>query len=184
MLDGAGYAPVRTFYEMVRPTLDGIPDAPLPDGTELRAVLPQHYREIWRSVDETSKDEWGYEPADEEGYQEWLSHPHFQPDLWQIAWDTATNAVAGHLLTFIDHADNAERQRKRGLTEGLGVEQPWRRRGLARALVSRSLQAQAAAGMTESALNADSDNSGKVIALYQSAGFHVTERSTVYRKPL
>ena len=32
MLEQAAYQPIRHFYEMVRPTLDDIPDFPLPDG--------------------------------------------------------------------------------------------------------------------------------------------------------
>lgn len=42
-----GYQPVRHFWEMERPTLDGIPDFPLPEGLEVRPVLPEHYRAIW-----------------------------------------------------------------------------------------------------------------------------------------
>jgi hypothetical protein len=39
-----GFLPVRTFYTMVRPTLDDLADAPLPDGIENRDVRPEHLR--------------------------------------------------------------------------------------------------------------------------------------------
>jgi mycothiol synthase len=184
MLERAGYQPARYFYEMVRPTLDDIPDVPLPAGLELRPVSPDHYRAIWKSVDETSQDEWGYTQLMEDDYQQWLTHPHFQPPLWQIAWDTATGQVAGHVLTFIDHEENRQLNHKRGYTEGIGVDRAWRRRGLARALIVRSLQAQKAAGMSESALAADSDSLNGVTRLYESCGFQVVSRNTIYRKPL
>lgn len=184
LLERSGYQPARYFYEMVRPTLDDILKSPLPAGVEIRPASPEQYTAIWKSVDEASQDEWGYQKLSEEDYQEWLTSPHFQPNLWQVAWDIATNQVVGHVLTFIHHEENKQFKRKRGFTEGIGVDRSWRRRGVARALISRSLQAQKAAGMTESALAADSDSSSGVIRLYESCGFQIVKRDTIYRKPM
>lgn len=184
MLERSAYQPIRYFYEMVRPALDVIFELPLPDGLEIWPVTPDHYGAIWKSVDETSQEEWGYKEPTDEDYQEWLTDPHFQPCLWQVAWDIAANQVVGHVLTFIDDDENKQFNRKRGYTEGVGVAQSWRRRGLARALISRSLQAQKAAGMTESALVADSDSTSGVIRLYESCGFQVVKCDTIYRKAL
>jgi len=184
MLERSGYQPARYFYEMVRPTLDDILESPLPAGIEIRPVSPEQYPAIWKAVDEASQDEWGYQKPSEEDYQEWLTSPHFQPNLWQVAWDIATNQVVGHVLTFIHHEENKQFKRKRGYTEGIGVDRSWRRRGLARALISRSLKAQIAAGMTESALAADSDSTSGVTHLYESCGFQIVKRDTIYRKPM
>jgi mycothiol synthase len=184
MLERSAYQPARHFFDMVRPTLDGILEFPLPDGSEIRPVNPDHYRAIWKSVDETSQDEWGYKELTDGDYQEWLTSPHFQPHLWQVAWDIATNQVVGHVLTFIDNDENKQFNRKRGYTEGIGVDRSWRRRGLARALISRSLQAQRVAGMTESALAADSDSTSGVTRLYESCGFQTVKCNTIYRKPM
>ncbi len=184
MLKRSGYQPMRYFYEMVRPTLDDIPEFLLPDGLEMRPVNPDHYRAIWKSVDETSQDEWGYKKPTDDDYQEWMTNPHFQPNLWQVAWDTATNQVVGHVLTFIDDHENEQFNRKRGYTEGIGVDRSWRRRGLARAMISRSLQAQKAVGMTESALAADGDSPNGVTRLYESCDFQIVKCNTIYRKPM
>lgn len=183
MLQHAGYQPIRYFYEMVRPNLDHIIEFPLPANLEIRTVLPEHYPALWKSAVETSKDEWGYTEPTGSDYQEWLTSSHFQPHLWQVAWDVIHNQIVGHVLTFIDDDENKQRNRKRGYTEGVGVDQNWRRRGVARALISRSLQAQKAAGMTESALVADSDSTSNVIKLYESCGFQIVKRDTIYRKP-
>ncbi len=182
MLQRAGYQPIRYFYEMVRPTLDDIVEFPLPEGLEVRPVIPEQYPDLWKNTVETSKDEWGYSEPSEDDYQEWLVSPHFQPHLWQVAWDVATNQVVGSVLTFIDEGENKQRGRKRGYTEGIGVDRSWRRRGVARALISRSLQAQKAAGMTESALVADTDSSSNVVSLYESCGFQIVKRDAIYRK--
>ena len=182
MLERAGYQPTRYFYEMVRPTMNDIVEFPLPDGLEIRPVSPEHYHALWKSVDDISKDEWGYTEPTDNDYQEWLTSPHFQPYLWQVAWDIIDNQIVGHVLTFIDDDENKQLNRKRGYTEGIGVERNWRRRGVARALISRSLQAQKDAGMTESALVADSDSTSNVIRLYESCGFQIVKRDTIYRK--
>lgn len=182
MLLRAGYQPIRHFYEMVRPSLNDIVEFSLPDGLEIRPVHPDHYPALWKSIDDTSKEEWGYTEPTENDYQEWLTSPHFQPHLWQVAWDVFNNQIVGHVLTFIDHDENKQLNRKRGYTEGIGVDPNWRRRGVARALISRSLLAQNAAGMTESALVADSDSTSKVIRLYERCGFQIVQRDTIYRK--
>jgi GNAT superfamily N-acetyltransferase len=184
LLERAGYQVTRYYYLMVRPTLDDISILPLPDGLEVRPVLPDHYRPIWNLVDETSQDEWGYQQTTEADYQEWLESPQFQPDLWQIAWDTLTDQPVGTVLTYIYFDENRQFNRLRGYTEGIGVRRAWRRRGVARALIGRSLLAQKAAGMTESALVADSDSQSNVTQLYQGCGFQIVKRDTIYRKPL
>ena len=47
LLLSAGYEEVRYGFAMRRPTLDDIPDAPLPDGLEIRDVVPGDVRRIW-----------------------------------------------------------------------------------------------------------------------------------------
>jgi GNAT superfamily N-acetyltransferase len=185
MLEHEGYHPVRYGWEMVRPTLDDLPDFPLPEGLEVRPVLPEHYRAIWDAATEAFRDHWGFAQPSEEDYQAWLKDKTiFQPHLWQIAWEVATNQVVGQVRTFIDHAQNEKYSRKRGFTEFISVRRPWRRRGLARALIARSLKAQKQQGMTESALGVDSENISGATRVYEDCGFRVAKRSTVYRKPL
>jgi len=184
LLEHFGYQPIRYFYQMVRPNLEDIPEHPLPGGLEIRPVMEKDYRAIWKQVDETSQGEWGYSEPTEDSYQEWLEHPHFQPNLWQIAWDKVADEVVGTVLTFIDNEENAQFGRKRGYTEGIGVSQQWRRKGVASSLISSSLKAQKEAGMNESALAADADSASSVTRLYEKCGFQVVSKDTIYRKPL
>jgi hypothetical protein len=139
LLEGAGYQAVRYFFHMLRPNLDELPDFPLPDGLEVRPARPDEYRAIWESTDDPDHEEWGSPELTEDGYQEWVNSPLFQPELWQIAWDRAGGSPVGHVLTFIDHDENEQSDRKRGYTEGRCRE--WRRRGGA-GLISRSLKAK------------------------------------------
>lgn len=81
-----------------------------------------------------------------------------QPQLWQVAWHVATGEVAGQVKPWSDAEQNETQHRKRGYTENISVGAPWRRRGLARALVVRALRAQKDAGMLESALGVDGES--------------------------
>jgi mycothiol synthase len=185
LLEKNGYRPTRYGFEMVRPDLENIPDFPLPEGLEVRPVLPEHYRAIWEADTEAFRDHWGFVEPSEEDYQAWLvDRTVFQPELWQVAWDLATNQVAGQVRTYIDHEQNKLYDRRRGWTEFISVRRPFRRRGLARALISRSLQAQKQAGMTESALGVDSENQSGATKVYEDCGFRVVKKTTIYRKPL
>jgi mycothiol synthase len=185
LLDRSGYTPVRYFEQLVRPHLDNIPHFTFPDGLSIRAALPEHYRAIWTVVEETFRDCWGCSSFTEASYQAWLADTsHFQPHLWQIVWADATNEIVGHILTFIDAAENDRNQRQRGYTEFIGVRRSWRRRGVARALISRSLQAQKAIGLTESALGVDSENPSGANKLYEQCGFQFAKRQIVFSKPL
>jgi GNAT superfamily N-acetyltransferase len=185
LLEKRGYRPVRIGYEMVRPSLEDIPDFPMPEGLEVRPALPEHYRAIWEADQEAFRDHWGYTEPTEDQYREWLGNKViFQPELWQIAWDTATDQVAGQVRTFIEHAENEKYNRKRGYTEFISVRRPWRKRGLARALIARSLAVQREQGMTESALGVDSENLSGATRIYEACGFRVVKQSTVYRKDL
>ncbi len=185
MLEKTGYQPVRYWFEMVRPDLENIPDFSLPEGLEVRPVLPEQYRAIWDADTEAFRDHWGFSEPSEQDYQAWLGDPTaFQPQLWQVAWDIATDQVAGQVKTFIDHEQNKLYHRQRGWTEGISVRRPFRRRGLARALIARSLRAQKQAGMTESALGVDSENLSGATKVYEDCGFRVVKTETIYRKPL
>lgn len=185
MLEQTGYQPFRYFFEMVRPDLENIPDYPLPDGLEVRPVLPEHYQAIWEADTEAFRDHWGFTEPSEEDYQGWLvDTTAFQPELWQVAWDIATDQIAGQVRTYIDHEQNKLYDRRRGWTEFISVRRPYRRRGLARALIARSLRAQKQAGMTESALGVDSENLSGATKVYEDCGFRVVKRNTIYRKPL
>jgi GNAT superfamily N-acetyltransferase len=185
MLEKSGYQPARYSFEMVRPDLEDIADFPLPAGLEIRPVLPEHYRAIWEADNEAFRDHWGFVEGSEEDYQAWLGdETTFQPQLWQVAWDIAENQVAGQVRTFIDHEQNTLYNRQRGWTEFISVRRPWRRRGLARALIVCSLRAQKQAGMRESALWVDSENLSGATRVYEDCGFRTVKTTTIYKKPL
>jgi mycothiol synthase len=177
-----GYKPARYLFEMVRPNLDDIPDMPMPEGLEVRPAKPEHYRKIWDAAGEAFQDHWGATEWREEWFERFQELSFFNPELWQVAWDG--EEVAGMILNFIHEEENKEFDRKRGYTEEICVRRPWRRRGLARSLLARSLKVLKDHDMTEAALAVDAENISGALGLYENMGFRTVKRHTTYHKPL
>jgi mycothiol synthase len=182
LLLGEGYEPVRHHFDMVRPDLENVPDLPLPAGLEVRPVQPEQYWTVWKAAQEAFQDHWGETEWQDEWFEEWQESPTFTPDLWQVAWDG--DQVAGMVQSFINHEENAEYGRQRGYTENISVRRPWRRRGLARALIARSFRVIKEQGMTEAALGVDAQNPNGALQLYRGMGFRTVKQYSTYRKPV
>ena len=181
LLTSEGYKAVRYGYYMER-DLENIPEIPMPEGLEVRPAEPEHYRAIYDAATEAFRDHWGFtEPAEGE-YEAWLQHPLYQPHLWQVAWDG--DLVAGMVQNYIKEDNNKLRGRKLGYTENISVRRPWRRRGLASALIARSMKMHKELGMTEVGLGVDSENPNGALQLYEGLGYKVVMREMVYRKEL
>jgi mycothiol synthase len=177
-----GYMVVRYGLTMTRPCSEPLDPLPLPDGLEIRPAKEEHYRQIWEADQEAFQDHWGYVPATEERYKEWLGHPYFQPQLWKVAWDE--DEVAGMVGNFIAEDENEEYERKRGYTEDIFVRRPWRRRGVARALLTQSVAMFQEMGMEETCLGVDTQNPNGAKSLYESVGYREIKRHMTYRKAM
>jgi ribosomal protein S18 acetylase RimI-like enzyme len=182
LIERRGYRAVRYAFNMVRPDLENIPDLLLPPGVEVRPVGPEHMRTIWEATNEAFRDHWGYIPDPWEEFERIQSDSDFDPSLWRVAWQG--DQVAGMVLSVIDKEQNEIYGRKRGYTENICVLRPWRRQGLAKALIALSLKAIKERGMTEAGLGVDAENTSGALHLYESMGYRVVKRNTIYRKPL
>jgi len=183
LLAGDGYEIVRYFYEMVAEPLDRLVSAPMPDGIELRPVTRDQYRVIWEAEAEAFRDHWGEAEWTEEQWREFEAEPaNADPTLWRIGWDG--DQVAGVVITTVPVEENERHGRNRVYVGGVSVRRPWRRRGLARALLASSLTAAREAGYTGAGLGVDSDSPTGATALYRSLGFEPVKTFTAWRKPL
>ena len=177
-----GYEPVRWFFEMVRPTLDGLPDVALPAGLEIRPVTPDMVRAVWHADIEAFRDHWGGFDDSDASLQRFLDSPDHDPGLWLIAFDG--DEVAGGVINGIEREENEALGVQRGWLYSVFTRRPWRRRGLAGALIVRSMALLRERGMTSAVLGVDADNPTGALGLYERAGFELGYRSTSWRKPL
>ena len=139
-------------------------------------------RAIWDAMWEARRDHWGYVEPTEQDFERWISGRLFTPELWQVAWEG--EQVAGMVLNRIDREQNEQYRRRRGYTQDVFVRRPWRRRGLARALLVRSIQMFRAMDMAETALGVDTQNPSGALRLYESLGYREIQRHTVYDKEM
>jgi mycothiol synthase len=176
-------APARYFFTMQRDLSAELPTAPLPEGLVVRAFQAGEEEAAYTAFDEAFRDHWGYEPLPFEIFRhEFLDAPHFRPELWLLAWDG--DQVAGFNFNVVN-PDYIERVgRKEGIIAEVGVRRPWRKRGLATALLARSLRVLREAGMDYAMLGVDTQNPHKAVRLYENVGFYEMRRNVVYRKTL
>jgi mycothiol synthase len=180
LLERNGYEVVRWFFDMVRPTLDDVADVPLPAGFELRPVEPEQYPQLWRANREAFRDHWGGSDESEAAMHRFFDDPSNDSALWVIAWDG--DEIAGGIINSIHAEENQALGLQRGWLSSVFTRRPWRRRGLARALIARSLVLLRDRGMSSAALGVDADNPSGALGLYEAAGFAVEERFTAMRK--
>jgi mycothiol synthase len=175
-----GFEPVRTFYLMRRDLSAPIPDAPLPDGIELRTVTPDQHRTIYDAQVEAFRDHWGHREGSEHGFEATYARKELDTSLWAVAW--AGDEVAGVVENWIWADENAQLGVERGWLEKVSVRRPFRRKGLARALVAESLRRFRDAGMTDGMLGVDATNPLGALPLYEGVGFEVARRERAYRR--
>jgi mycothiol synthase len=178
-----GYQAARFFYEMVARTLDGMVGPPMPDGLELRPVTRGQYRAIWEASAEAFRDHWGENEWTEADWRHFEADPrNDDPLFWRVAWDG--DEVAGAIVTTVPVGENERYGRARVYVAMVSVRRPWRRRGLARALVASSLVGAREEGYTSASLGVDTDSPTGATDLYRSLGFVPAKTFTAWRKPL
>jgi len=184
LLEEEGYRPFRHNLMMVRPTLEDIPDLPLPEGVEIRPVRSEHHRTIFKAAEEAFRDEPNFaeELWTEDGLKYLSEWRAFRPEIWQVAW--AGDEVAGAVMNVIDDEENKKFKRNWGYTMAIFVSRPYRNRGLASALIARSFEVLKREGVDEAALGVDYENPSGARRLYERMGFRLFQQYTRYRKPL
>ena len=177
-----GYRVNRYGFTMIRHGLDHVEPVPLPDGLEIRPVLPEHHRAIWAADNEAFRDHWEHREQVDEDYAALFGQPELDTSLWRVAW--AGDEVAASVQGWIWTDENETLGVARGWLERISVRRSWRRRGLARALIASALIELHERGMTEAMLGVDAENPTGALSVYESVGFEVKVRSSSYRKPL
>lgn len=172
-----GYRAVYTVLDMALDASTPVPVHPLPAGVEVRPVLPEHYPLIAASIHESYQREYDDGRFNEDYSAEInlarLKDPSHDPTLWQVAWDG--DQVAGQVVPLIEN----------GAAEiyEVSVRPAWRRRGLARGLLSRALRSVRERGIDVIRLRTVKDFRTRAKDLYHSVGFRVVKEFPRYRKP-
>ena len=176
-----GYQPVRWFFHMTRSLANPIADVPLPEGLEVRPVTRDDAHRLFLADGEAFLDHWGGVDTSDVAFGRWVDESDFDPSLHVVAFDG--DEIAGASINAIYPEANRTLGVERGWLDSVFTRRPWRRRGLARALVARSLTLLRERGMTEAILGVDAGNETGALGVYETNGFTVAERFTAYRRP-
>ena len=177
-----GYRHVRVYHHMVRHDLRDIDVPPLPSGLVVRPLRRSELPAYWAGLCEAFRDHFGSWDESDAAYRSWIEGPLFDLDLQLVAFDG--DVIAGGIHAAIDPVENAARGYRRGWTEPIFTRRPWRRRGLASALLGRTLLALRERGMTSAQLHVDAENANQALSLYGRHGFSVRSSSSEWHKPL
>ncbi len=182
LMTKSGYEPVRWFFEMTRDLNAPIPDVPMPEGLEVRPVSLDGIKRIWDADVEAFQDHWGGFDSSDAQLQRWIERPGFDPSLWVVAYDG--DEVAGASINAIESDENEMLGVRRGWLHSIFTRRQWRKRGVATALIARSLTLLKERGMDTGILGVDADNPSGALGVYERIGFKVAERSTAWCKRL
>jgi len=172
-----GFGPIRYWFDMVAPTT-GVPDVPAPEGLAIVGYGPGRDPELYAAHIEAFADHWGFQARGEEP---WLGLTvragDFLPGLSRLAL-TGDGEIAGYVLTY------ASPEAHRAYVGQVGVRRPWRRRGLAAAMLAEVLTACGEAGYEVVNLGVDAENPTGAVSVYERVGFAVQLRGITYARAL
>jgi len=175
-----GWEPARTFWRM-RIEMDGPPPSlAWPGGIVVRAAsIPEDEVPLHAAMEEAFADHWDHRPVP---FDRWIhdyrTHPGYDPTLWFVAWEGREIAGAVICRRFTsDEPDCA-------WIDDVGVRPPWRRRGVAMALLLHGFHELYRRGIRKAALMVDAGSAVGAPALYDRAGMIVHRRIDVFRKVL
>jgi mycothiol synthase len=171
------FRPIRHFFRMGVDLSKELERPVWPEGITVRTFQAGESRRIYDAVMDAFADHWDHVPT---AFEEWehftVGSTMFDPTLWFLA--EADGEIAGFSLCV------AERRPETGHVASLGVRPPWRRRGLALALLVHSFHELRSRGRVKADLGVDAENTTGAVALYRRAGMEVVRRSDSYEKEL
>ncbi|MFN2467414.1 MAG: GNAT family N-acetyltransferase [Gaiellaceae bacterium] len=181
LLEESGYRLIRHSFRMEIALDDQRPEPPhWPAGIRVRPLQPGvDDRAVYDAQNDAFADTWDYHA---DPYEEWAHYLLGAEDL-----DATLNVLAtdGEEIAAIALCRPHEPgDPELGWVRILGVRPPWRRRGLALALLRHVFGEFHDRGLRRVALGVDAENPTGATRLYERAGMRVVRRFDMYEKDL
>ena len=181
MLTRAGFA-IERYYDELTVTLEDRPSVGAAEGVALTpwdADVSEAARRVKNSAFE---DHWGSVATPATSWKRMVGSSRFQPDMSTLAWDG--DDLVGVVITNLYPEDWPVVGREESFIHIVAVLASHRGRGIAKAMIDRTLTASAAAGLTHTTLGVDTANPTGAHALYTGLGFVPTARNAGWAKPV
>jgi mycothiol synthase len=171
-----GYRPVRHFWRMVI-DLDEEPAVRMPDDIEIRTYRPGEEPAIHEALEDAFADHWEHQRRTFDAYaKRTFRRTGHDPSLYWIALE-GDEIVGANLADW-------KREGDWGWIGVIGVRPPWRRRGIAEALLTAAFGEFFRRGEQRVALGVDAESPTGATRLYERVGMRVFSRIVVYEKEL
>jgi mycothiol synthase len=176
LLEALGYSYAHTVYVM-RIVMDEPPPAPeRTEGLRIRAFVPgQDERATFEAIEEAFRDIRGRPEGDFERWLAFTENERQSPGMWYLAADEQSGEIVGTCLARIVPGGG-------GWVGGVGVRRPWRRRGLALAMLRTAFGEFYRRGVYDVELSVDAGSPSGAPRLYTRAGMQVSQSISLYRK--
>jgi mycothiol synthase len=178
------YALARRFWrmEIAFDAADSLPEPAWPEGITLRTFVPgQDDHAVYEAYNDAFQEHWGYQEASlEQWLHKFAGTPNYDPALWLLA---VTSEAEGEQIAglVICSPQSSEDLAAGGIRE-VAVRRPWRRQGIARALLYQAFRAFQARGVYRVGLGVDADNESGATRLYESAGMSPVRSWDIFEK--
>ncbi len=159
------YQYLHSLYTLKRDLTEPVVDLPLPDGLEFmhwRMETPEEQTQYMQLEAEV----WPEAPIGANRLAEHRGHP-----LWTAITAREAGTIVGSVMAWQEDGG--------GIVEDVFVREAWRRRGIARFLLSEALKYLKGHGLETASLVTGTDNRSAQ-ALYHSAGFRTESEETRY----
>ncbi|MGN7762862.1 GNAT family N-acetyltransferase [Paenibacillus sp. 22594] len=160
-----GYQYLHSLYSLKRDLNEPVAELPLPEGVDFiqwSMETPEEQKQYMQLEAEV----WPDAPIGAKRLAEHRSHP-----LWTAIIAREAGTIVGSVMVW--------QEDEGGVVEDVFVRDPWRRRGIARFLLSHALKYLQGHGLETASLVTGTDNHSAQ-ALYHSVGFHTESEETRY----
>jgi mycothiol synthase len=184
LLEKHGFKMVRHFWRMEIVLDDDVPAPQWPTGLTVRTFDPVHdLKRTVLAVRDAFKDHWGEveTPFEQEMkfWNHWITEDDdFDSSLWFLVFDG--EEIAGVALCWPKNNEDPEM----GWINALGVRRPWRRRGLAVAMLRHAFGEFARRGKRKVGLGVDATSLTGAQRVYERAGMHAARQTDAFEKEL
>lgn len=171
-----GFQLARRTYRMKIELAEPLQQPTWPDDIRVQNMQPGMERAVFEADNEAFRDHWGFVG---DSFEEWSHHAFnprtYDPNLWFLAMDG--EEIAGFALC-------AKEDENEGWVHVLGVRRPWRRKGIAQALLHEAFNAFYRRGIHNVFLGVDATNLTGALRVYERAGMHAVREFLIYLKEL
>jgi ribosomal protein S18 acetylase RimI-like enzyme len=178
VLSRHGFRVVRSSFTMETDLAEPGEEPAWPDGLASRPFEPGEERAVYDAYVEAFADHWGFVPESFADWRTWNLGAKDDTSLWRLVED------GGEIAALCVSRPSRGEDETLGWVSILAVRRPWRRRGLARALLLESFGLFRSIGRQRAGLGVDAENTTGALALYEGVGMRVTSRSDTWERVL